>query len=117
MSCVFSCAVGMILERGPLVQEVSCWPLVVYGAAAADGVCARGGLLVAAVAEVGGCWVECGAAGAVASSLRRPSLDSYHKCEFTLCESWQIVLTALDRARRRIAARQEFVTATGLEGG
>ena len=116
MSCAFSLDIEMILGQCRLVQEVSCWPLGVRGAAGAMGVCARRGLLMAA-AEVGGCWAERGAAGAAASSLRSPSLDSLHKCEFTLCESWQVVLTALDRARRRIAARQEFVTATGLEGG
>lgn len=115
MSCVLDLGTEMILERGPLVQEVSCWPLGVRGAAGAEGVRAGGGLLVAAVAEVGGCWVECGAAGAVAASLRGPSLDSWHKCEFTLWASWQVVLTAMDRARRCVATRQEFVTATGLE--
>jgi hypothetical protein len=95
MSCVFSRAAEMLLERGPLVQEVSCWTLGAYGTAGVDGMCAGGGLLVGAVSEVGYCWVECGAAGAAASSLRGPSLDSRHKYEFTLCGLWQIVLTAL----------------------
>ena len=76
MSCEFSLSVEVILERRRLVQEVSCWPLGVRGSAGAEGVRAGGGLLVAVGAEVGGCWMECGAVGAVAAPLRGPSLDS-----------------------------------------
>ena len=79
MSCVFDLEVEMILGRGALVQEVSCWSLGVLGRARAEGVRAGGGLLVAAVAGTGGCRAGCGAAGAVAPLLRSPSLDSWHK--------------------------------------